>query len=554
MEFQLSQDMVDQFVDLTGDFSSLHRDELFATRSMYRTNVVHGMLPLLFISALPVCSPDNATCFFNKISARFLKPVYVNDQLLLQSEVLEILPEQNTITFEFTIRKDQTQTIVTTGRFTLTYKESLINNEFHLLPDTNNAGKCLILDHLEEKEKLLEQISKGDQENFRFLVSPQHALALYKIIQKRIGAPHLSDASHWQTRCDTSNLLSTSLFSTFAGLVMPGKYASFLNFDVTFNKNIQWNTRYTFSGTVKFKSPLTSILVENISICETENRMTSNASGKIQVKVNDLSYQMPSIEFLRENEMDLKLKDKVVLITGASRGIGETTAKLFSLHGSKVIVNYNKNKESAQKVVDEIISGGGEACAIQADVSDHWQVKEMVSSAYGKYGMIHILINNAHHDARPGPFLELTWDDFQKDVDVTIKGAVHCCQEVLPLMIKHKFGKIINISTIAVDNPLPGNTKYVTAKSALVGLTRSLAVEYAPYNITVNIVEPGFVETDLTQYVPKMFLQDIKNSNPMQRNASPGDVAKAIVTMASSLASYTTGQKFIVSGGVPPFL
>lgn len=263
---------------------------------------------------------------------------------------------------------------------------------------------------------------------------------------------------------------------------------------------------------------------------------------------------MPSVKELKEKHLDLQLKGKVVLITGASRGIGETTAKLFALHGAKVIINYFKGKQDAEKIAEEIKSLKFQALALPADVSDRAQVKKMVADAIKHFGSVDILINNAVRDNLPANFMHLTWDDLQKDIDINLKGAFNCCQEVIPEMIKNKAGKIINIITVAADNPPPDQVKYVVSKSALVGLSRSLAVELAPYNIQVNMVSPGMVETDLTQHVPKMFRDKLKHETPMQRNALPEDVAKAVVFLASSLASFTTGQKIMVTGGNAPFL
>lgn len=252
--------------------------------------------------------------------------------------------------------------------------------------------------------------------------------------------------------------------------------------------------------------------------------------------------------------MDLGLKNRVALVSGASRGIGETTAKLFSLYGCKVAVNYFKGKKDAERVVSEINRAGAEAIAVQADVSDRQQVKKMVAFIHKKLGGIDILVNNAVRDFYPKAFMELSWEDFQDEIDVSLKGAFNCSQEVLPLMIRNKEGRIINVTTVATDNPPPNQAKYVAAKSALVGLTRSLAVEMANFNIRVNMVSPSLVETDLTKHIPKMFLDGTKNDTPLKRNAEALDVAKAVIFLASNLSGYTTGQKIMVTGGSPPFL
>jgi len=135
----------------------------------------------------------------------------------------------------------------------------------------------------------------------------------------------------------------------------------------------------------------------------------------------------------------------------------------------------------------------------------------MIEQVAATFGSVHLLVNNAVRDARPVPFLELQWGDVQRDLDVTVKRAFNCCQEVLPIMVKKGEGKIVNISSIYADNSPEQQTKYVISKNALVGLTRSLSVEFAPYNIQVNMVVPSIVKTDLTGCVPRIFLGGMKN-------------------------------------------
>jgi 3-oxoacyl-[acyl-carrier protein] reductase len=178
----------------------------------------------------------------------------------------------------------------------------------------------------------------------------------------------------------------------------------------------------------------------------------------------------------------------------------------------------------------------------------------MMAAIQARYDTVHILVNNAVADAYPIPFMELTWDHLQRDLDVTLKGAFNCCQEVLPLMQRNGGGKIINLSSVFTDTPPPLQTKYVVSKSALTGLTRSLAVEFAPHHIQVNLVQASIVETDLSKHVPKIFLSGMKHDTPMKRHASTSDVAKAVVFLASALSSFTTGQRILVTGGNPPFL
>ena len=323
--------MIRRFVDLTGDTSSLHTNKAFARRSMYRENVVHGILPLIFISALKPCYNKEYICSFCKISARFLKPIFVNDRLLLSSKISAIDEEQSRIELEYILKRLETGTVLTTGKFALRYSDFVTDKgQMHQsgLPDFNQH---MVTEPLVEQNLQFEQISKGDEKSFQFLISENHAYLLYEILREGLLSDCQFDLSNWLANCNTSNLLSTLLFSTFVGMCIPGKHATFTDFNVTFYKPIQWQKKRMFAGKVGFKSQSTFTLVENISIYDPENKREVYATGKINAKVNEPPIRMPSIKFLKANELDLQLRDKVVLITGASRGIGETTAKLFSV-------------------------------------------------------------------------------------------------------------------------------------------------------------------------------------------------------------------------------
>lgn len=552
IEFHISDNMVKKFIVLTGDRSSLHTDDKFARRSMYRQSIVHGMLPVLFISVSRFCHANGQAYSFEGISGRFIKPVFIDDRLSLETKISEAGKGGSPLEAEYILKKAGAGTVLATGSFKLRLNAEPKDGFKH--QDEGDQDSCMVTNPVAERDLLFENIVKGDEDSFRFMISGTHTHALHEIINEGLLSEKISDRSDRLKKCDAGNLLATSLFSTFVGMCMPGKYATFTDFNVEFHSPVRLNTEYLLKGKVGFKSISAASLLEDICIYDLTNERGTCAMGKINAKVNEVSLNGPSMIFLKDNESDLQLKDKVVLITGGSRGIGETTAKLFAVYGSKVIVNYVRGEEDANRVVDDIRKGGGEAFAVQADVSVREEVTRMVSIVCKKYGTVNVLVNNAVKDAHTIPFLELSWDEIQKDIDVTVRGAFNCCQEILPLMLKNRSGKIINISTISTDNPMPNQSKYVISKSGLVGLTRSLAVEFAPYNIQVNMVVPSIVETDLTKHVPKMFIDGMKNNTPMKRNATPVDVAKAIIFLASSLAQFTTGQKVMVTGGNPSSL
>src|SRR5207253_2076768 len=219
------------------------------------------------------------------------------------------------------------------------------------------------------------------------------------------------------------NFLAVLLFSTSVGVSLPGASATFLEFSAQTATDVVLGRAYSLIGEVVHRSSGTRILKKKLLVRNAERPDEIPISGKVATLVNKPSRGMPSLEDLRMSSIDWGLAGKVVLITGASRGIGETIAKLLALFGARVIVNYHRGAADAQRVVDEIEKGGGEAFAIGADVTRESDVEGLVQLGIQRFGAINILVNNAVRDYRPIPFGQLTWADVQRDIDVIAKGA-----------------------------------------------------------------------------------------------------------------------------------
>jgi len=544
IRFRVSSEMVDRFAEVSGDASALHTDTAFARGSRYRKKVVHGMLPVLFLAALEFERARAGRWFFRRLSGTFARPVFVGDSLRLSATLVSAEEREGPaeIAIEYSVSVEPTKALATSGHAVLQYSGKADSRaEWR-----NGEGQSLIvLDDLVERTAEFEEIHKNDEHSLSFRVSDAGLQALGLLIAEGVGRRPLN-------LLDPATLLATGLCSTFVGMCMPGRYATFVSFDAQFREPIALNRRYTFAGRVAFTSRSTSSLVENITIADEVGETVGN--GRLHTLVHQPPARMPSVEELRETAMNLGIAGKVALVTGASRGLGETIAKMLSLYGARVAVNYVSGVDAANEVVAAIVEGGGEAIAVRADVADRAQVRHMLATIVDRFGPVDILVNNAVRDARPIPFLELTWDMLLEDLDVVLRGAFNCCQEVLPAMVERRQGKIVNVSTIFAENPPAKQAKYVIAKNALVGLTRSLAIEFAHHNIQVNMVVPSIVETDLARQLPRVFLEGMKNATPMKRNAMPVDIARAVVFLASSLCSFTTGQKIMTTGGNPPLL
>ena len=244
----------------------------------------------------------------------------------------------------------------------------------------------------------------------------------------------------------------------------------------------------------------------------------------------------------------MRFKNKVVLVTGSSRGIGKATALLFAKEGAKVIVNYFNSEKEANSVVSEIKKLGSDAIAIKCDVSDEKQVKQMIETAVRKFGRVDVLVNNAGivFDI---PFAERTIEQWKRTLDVNLIGTFLCCKYAVPYMKKQKGGKIVNISsTNAIDSFSPDAMDYDASKAGIVILTRDLAKELAP-EINVNSVAPGWVDTDINKDLPKKFIKEETEKIYMKRFAKPEEIAKVILFLASDDANYITGSTLKVDGG-----
>lgn len=244
----------------------------------------------------------------------------------------------------------------------------------------------------------------------------------------------------------------------------------------------------------------------------------------------------------------MQLTGKVALVTGASRGIGRAIALDFAKHGATLAVNYVQNKAAADAVKQAVEQRNQQAIAVQADVASATDVERMVGQTLATFGRIDILVNNAtlHRGRLVHKLPEQDWDAV---IDSCLKGAYHCCQHVVPHMTAQQSGRIINISSAVGLIGWPGDTAYGAAKAGLIGFTRSLAKEVAPYGITANTVMPGYIRTDMTAALTQKNIDHMLAQIPLGRAGEAEDVAE-VVTFLAARASYVTGAVYLVDGGL----
>ncbi len=239
---------------------------------------------------------------------------------------------------------------------------------------------------------------------------------------------------------------------------------------------------------------------------------------------------------------------KTVLVTGASRGIGNAIAKKFAQNGFNVVINYNVNRTAAESLEKELAREQCRVMTVKADVSSQEQVFHMVESVNSQFGNIDILVNNAGI-AEQRLFTDITTDEWDRMFNINVKGMFHCCKAVLPHMIRNKWGKIVNISSIWGLTGASCEVHYSASKAAVIGLTRALAKEVGPSNIQVNCVAPGVIDTDMNAGLDAQTLDELKEQTPLGVIGTGNDIADTVFFLTSDNSKFITGQVISPNGG-----
>jgi 3-oxoacyl-[acyl-carrier protein] reductase len=245
----------------------------------------------------------------------------------------------------------------------------------------------------------------------------------------------------------------------------------------------------------------------------------------------------------------MELEGRTALVTGASRGIGRAIAIYLAELGAQVAVNYSSSEQRAIEVVEAIRGKGGRAIAIKADVSNPQEVEAMFEKVLNEFGDLHILVNNAGI-TRDALLIRMKQEDWDAVLDTNLKGVYNCSKAAARIMIKKRRGKIINISSVVGVAGNAGQSNYAAAKAGVIGFSKAIARELAPRNIQVNVVAPGFIETDMTAALPESIRQEMLKQIPLGRYGDPMDVAYVVGFLASDKSRYITGQVIHVDGGM----
>jgi 3-oxoacyl-[acyl-carrier protein] reductase len=243
------------------------------------------------------------------------------------------------------------------------------------------------------------------------------------------------------------------------------------------------------------------------------------------------------------------LENKTAVVTGASRGIGRAVAiKLASL-GANIVLNYRSSIKSVEEVLAEIKAMGGNAVAVQGDISSFAEAEKVIKAAVENFGSLDILVNNAGI-TKDGLLARMKEEDFDSVIETNLKGAFNCIRHATPIMMKQRRGRIINMSSVVGVAGNAGQINYAASKAGVIGMTKSAAKELASRGITVNAIAPGFIQTDMTDALSDKVKEELLSGIPLKRLGQADEVAELAAFLASESASYITGQVININGGM----
>ena len=535
--FHVDAALVEAFAALSGDRNALHLDAAFARRSRYRERVAHGMVATAHLARLGAQFPEHAVRF-RALEGRFAAPVPLGTTLRLEVELAapeagdEAAAEPGERAFEAVWRgADGGSVLQVSGRMALLPRPALDAG--------GDAGgdACLLVAPTVELERGAAAL-EGASEVLELAVTGAALQALGRLTGLPPAVPVCP------------NLAATLALSTLVGMRLPGRYATFTSFALAFDADVAPGVPLRLEGQVRKVSAASETLIAGVRLTQ---QAGSIAAGEVRALVNPPPRRLLGAAEIKARHTGLGLAGKVVVVIGASRGIGETAAKLFAMHGALVVVHYFRGRADAEAIVADIEAAGGRALAFGCDIRDEAAVEAFLAAAAEAMGGIDVLVNNAVVDVSSAPLEELGWVDLDRELAVSLKGLHACCRAAIPLMKSRGGGRIINVSTVYTGQPVKGQGKYVTAKAAVEGYTKSLAIELARDNIQVNLVVPAMTETDLLAAIPSDYIRRAGRARAMQRNLQPIEVAQAMVYLASSWTSGMSGQKVVLNLGEPPF-
>ncbi|MCU0359122.1 MAG: SDR family oxidoreductase [Bacteroidia bacterium] len=335
-------------------------------------------------------------------------------------------------------------------------------------------------------------------------------------------------------------MLGASFISTIIGTKLPGDGALWFSQSLEFLLPVRVGDELTITAEVLKKHDKEQIIELKTEIHNQNKQLVTKGLAKVKV----IATEKPETQTAK-----IEAPQRVALVIGGTGGIGMATCLQLAKDGFDLIVHYNKNKEKAEAIKTQIESLGRKALCIQSNITDDKEIQHMVEKGLRNFGRIDVLAHCAASVIPNIKFQDLTWSDYTKQFELNIKSSLSLIQALAPGMIQEGYGKIIHIGSLAADKPNADWSAYITAKSALEGLTKSLAFELAPKGIRINMVSPSLVSTELTADVPEKIKLMTAAQTPLRRLALAEDVAGVISFLASSKSDFLTGENIRLNGG-----
>jgi 3-oxoacyl-[acyl-carrier protein] reductase len=335
-------------------------------------------------------------------------------------------------------------------------------------------------------------------------------------------------------------MIGASFISTIIGTKLPGDGALWFSQTLEFLLPVRIGDVITVVAEVTKKHDRDRIIELNIEILNQNRQVVTRGVSKVKIVEEQVSIK---------DDTPKKKITKTALILGGTGGIGKAACIKLAKDGFNIAIHYNSNKSKASSIQDEVIKLGRKAIIFQADISSEEKINELVDYSIRKLGKIDVFVNCAATAIPPIKVFDLLWSDFVHQLELNIKTNLLVIKRVLPSMIANKYGKIITIGTIYSDKPNINLAHYTTAKSALEGFTKSLALELAPKGIYVNMVSPSVISTELTADIPEKIKLITASQTPLRRLATPEDVAGSISFLAGDNSNFLSGENIRLNGG-----
>ena len=380
------------------------------------------------------------------------------------------------------------------------------------------------------KESLTHKITQQDIEKFVDLTGDDNKLHVDKSFAAKTSFK----------KPVVHGMIGASFISTIIGTKLPGDGALWFSQTLEFLLPVRIGDIITVTAIVVKKYDREKIIELKVEIVNQNRQLVTRGISKVKVIEQNL---------VEEEIISSKQKRKTALVLGATGGIGHATCLQLAKDGCNVIIHYNSNKSKAISIRDEVIKLDRKAIIMQADINDNKSIDDLIDFSLRKFSSVDIYVNCAASAIPPIKVMDLLWSDFQHQIEININVNLQLAKKILPGMIANKFGKIITIGTVYTDKPSINLIHYTTAKAALEGFTKSLALEVAPKGVNVNMVSPSVISTELTADIPEKIKLITASQTPLRRLATPSDVAGAISFLAGEKANFLSGENIRLNGG-----